>query len=346
MESVQKIPSPRGQIEAFLSSPTSRLCVLALGAPEERLAQDVLRGFANAGRRFLPSTYFYNALGSEIYEEITALPEYYPTRTEAAILRDAAPVIRKLLGPVRIVELGSGSSQKTRILFDAWRAQREETLYVPIDVSHSMLASTAEALVSEYRGLRVLALAGRYEEGLAALPPSAASLITFLGGTIGNFEPEQQEIFFARLSDRMSPGSAFLLGFDRRAHLKKPTEIISRAYNDEAGVTARFNLNLLTRLNQELGADFRLESFRHEAIYNEEKHQIEMYLESLAEQTVNIPALSRSYLFSKGERILTEISRKFDPEELASWFEARGFQKEAFFGDPAELFGLLLFRRI
>jgi L-histidine Nalpha-methyltransferase len=304
---------------------------------------------AAAAARFIaaaePRPYFYDLAGSRIYEEITALPEYYPTRTEAGILAGCAGALRRRLGPARLVELGSGSSQKTRLLLDAWGAADEPTLYAPIDVSAGMLQASAEALVADYPALRVLALAGRYEDGLAALPPSPRALYTFLGGTIGNFAPDAQDAFARLIAARMSPGAHLLLGFDRRPNAKKSARRIFEAYNDAAGVTARFNLNLLVRLNRELGADFRVDRFAHVAPYNEELDRIEMYLESLEDQEVFVPALGRAYRFARGERILTEISRKHDAEELAAWFEARGFSCEEGFGDRGGLFGVLLLRR-
>jgi L-histidine Nalpha-methyltransferase len=338
-------PDPKELAAAFLAASSPRSLVLDVGSRVEHLREDIANGFAIPGRRSIPCTYFYDQVGSEIYEEITRLPEYYPTRTEAAILRAVAPELHRRLGASWILELGSGSSSKTRLLLDAWRAGTASALYTPIDVSREMLRSTAEALCADYPSLRVLALLGRYEDALAALPTCEDALVCFLGGTLGNFEPDAQARFFQNLAGRMAPGSHLLLGFDRRPHTGKPARRIYEAYNDAAGVTARFNLNLLARINRELGANFRVERFAHIAPYNEPKAQIEMYLESLDDQEVAIEALSRSYVFSRGERILTEISRKYDPKALAGWFGERGFSCVEIFSDDAGLFGLLLLRR-
>jgi dimethylhistidine N-methyltransferase len=304
----------------------------------------IAEGFAEPGRRSIPCAYLYDQPGSLLYEEITRTREYYPTRAEASILQKISPLLRERLGPARLIELGSGSSQKTRLLLNAWRAHQEETLYLPIDVSRAMLAHSSASLAADYRALRILALIGRYEESLAVLPPSSSSLLCFLGGTIGNFAPEAQSEFIGQLSRRMSLGEHLLLGFSRRPHPKKAVQVIQDAYNDAAGITAQFNLNLLARINRELGGSFSLSQFAHVAFYNEEREQVEIYIESLAAQDVYISALGRSYHFSKGERIFTEISRRYDPEELARWFEARGFSCEESFSDEAALFGLLLLK--
>ena len=329
---------------AFLRS-GERLAVVDLGGPEARLGEDILRGFAEPGRRSIPCTYFYDRLGSAIYEEITELPEYYPARTEAAILRRIAPDLRRRLGPVPLIELGSGSSQKTRILLDAWGGP---ATYVPIDVSRAMLARAAEALIGEYPSLRVLALAGTYEDALDALaetPLAPERLVMFLGGTIGNFTPAATTAFFARLAEVIPAGGHFLLGFDRQPHAGKSRQLVLDAYNDRAGVTARFNMNLLVRLNRELGADFRLPAWAHDAVYDDAENQIEMYLESLEDQQVRIPALGHSYRFARGERILTEISRKLDPGAVATELTGHGFAVVEQLGDDEQRFGLVLARR-
>lgn len=327
-----------------------RLLRVGQASTRERMLRDVAAGLGDPDaapaqrlQRSIPPTYFYDAEGSRIYEDITALPEYYPTRTEAALLADLGPGLMARLAPRELVELGSGSSTKTRAFFDSCR--RDPLRYVPIDVSCSMLDETGRALRRDYPFLRVLALCGPYEDALATLPPSPGRLLLFLGGTIGNFAPPQQEQFFSFLARRMAAGSHLLLGFDRRAHEGKPAQVIHDAYNDAQGVTARFNLNLLAHLNRELQADFDLSRWSHRAVYNPVEHQIEMYLVSGAAQQVRIAALGRSYRFAAGETILTELSRKFDPEELAGWFSRRGFRCIEHFTDRARYFGLLLLQR-
>jgi L-histidine N-alpha-methyltransferase len=331
----------RALLTTFFETPTPLLLV-ELGSEANTFKEEIAAGLAAQGRRSIPCAYLYDQCGALLYEEITRTPEYYPARTETSILQRIAPALRERLGPVRLIELGSGSSQKTRILLDAWRAKHEEALYVPIDVSRAMLAQSAASLVADYRGLRSLGLIGRYEEALAVLPTSRGSLVCFLGGTIGNFTPEEQSSFFLKIAQQMHPGDHLLIGFSRQPHAKKSIKTIRNAYDDASGVTAKFSLNLLARINRELGANFDLSQFAHVAIYNEAKQQIEIYIESLIEQEVRIEALERAYSFSKGERIFTEISRRYAPEELVRWFGERGFSCEEHFSDEAELFGLLL----
>ncbi|MFN3432179.1 MAG: L-histidine N(alpha)-methyltransferase, partial [Candidatus Sericytochromatia bacterium] len=203
----------------------------------------------------------------------------------------------------------------------------------------------AEQLMARYTRLRVLGLAGQYEDGFRALPPATSRLFVFLGGTIGNFKPEFQEAFFAQLAAVMRPGNRLLLGFDRRAHAGKPAEVIEAAYNDALGITAEFNLNMLAHLNTALDGDFELGLWSHEAHYDRETHRIEMYLRSLEDQVVTMPVLGRSFVFRRGQRILTELSRKFDPQALAEWFEARGFRCERRWTDEQGYVGLMLLER-
>lgn len=336
----------RDAAKGVLSSSGPRLSVLRLQDEDAgvRMRAEVAAGLSGHPR-CIPSTYFYDAAGSALYEQITALDAYYPTRTEAAILRRIAPELARMLGNPEIVELGSGSSTKTRFLLEAFAAHRRTITYVPIDVSHTMLFETANQLVRDYPDLRVMGMAGQFEEALEVLPPSSQRLVLFLGGTLGNFTPRYQEAFFERLGESLAPGSHLLLGFDRRPHSRKPESRILAAYNDASGITARFNLNLLERLNRELGADFRLEAWSHVAQYNPHDHQIEMYLESREAQEVNIEALGLTFAFEAQERLLTEISRKFYPSELVNWFEERGFRAIQHWSDERQDFSLLLFER-
>lgn len=341
----------------FLSEPGPGRMLLDLGRldpagrgagerdPAARMRREVLTGLAAHPQKWISPTYFYDACGSRLYERITQLAEYYPTRREAELLREVAPQVAAWVGPVEIVELGSGSATKTRTILEAFGVARRVLTYIPIDVSPTALEEATATLQAAYPLLKVMGLIGQYEEALEILPPAGDRLFLFLGGTIGNFPPREQAAFFERLAMAMRPGNSLLLGFDRRAHAAKPADVIRRAYNDAAGLTARFNLNLLARLNRELGADFRLERWRHRAIYNTRLDQIEMYLDSLAEQTVRIPSLGRAFSIAAGESILTELSRKFDPEELTAWFAARGFRGVAHWSDASEYVGLLLLQR-
>jgi dimethylhistidine N-methyltransferase len=338
-------PVLRSAVRDFLASDSPRVRVIEVpvGDLRERMRQDVLEGLDDPVMPSIPPTYFYDAEGSKLYEQITRLPEYYPTRTEARLLSQIVPCLAEMLEVKELVELGSGSAAKTRVILDAFRAGDRPLTYIPIDISRTMLRRTAENLAQSYPALRVLGLAAPFEDALSLLHPQPDRLLLFLGGTLGNFSPAAQDAFFTALSGAMAPGNHLLLGFDRRAHAGKPEHVIAEAYNDRQGVTARFNANLLARLNRELGADFRLERWRHRAIYNASEHQIEMWLDSQADQTVHLA--DRSYCFRAGAGILTEISRKFDPEELAAALAIRGLVMRACWMDDRETYGLLLVRR-
>lgn len=333
----------------FLSQETPGYCIIRAGVVEKddtKMGRDIVEGLIRTDRKSLPSTYFYDAVGSALYEQITHQPEYYPTRCEAEILKQRATQLANMLeAPIvtsTLVELGSGSSAKTRILLDAWQAKTYPVTYIPIDVSESILTESARDLSRDYSSLQVIALAGRYEDCLNLLTPGPERLYLFLGGTIGNFSSGFQNIFFMNLAKQMGVGSKLLVGFDRIPHAKKPKEFIERAYNDKAQITAAFNRNILSHINKSLDANFRLSAWQHEAVYNEERQRIEMYLESTRFQRVEIAHLKKTFVFEPGERIMTEISRKFDPDELADWFEVMGYRCLANWSDPAELFGVLL----
>ena len=333
--------------QSFLADAEPGRRILDLGRSDQggRMLRDVLEGLSAHPQKWVSPTYFYDAFGSQLYERITGLAEYYPTRLEAELLRRVAPDVAKTVGTAEIVELGSGSSAKTRTLLEAAGVDRRVVTYIPIDVSRSIVEASTMALREAYPLLKVLGVIGQYDEALDVLPPAAERLFVFLGGTIGNFTPEVQAAFFARLAQAMPPGNHLLLGFDRRPHEGKPEVVIHRAYNDEAGVTAQFNLNLLARLNRDLGADFVLSNWCHRAVYNAQDDQIEMYLDSLTDQVVHFPAAARSIRFARGEALLTELSRKFDPGELADWFAERGFRCVSHWSDASEYVGLLLLRR-
>lgn len=331
------------QLESPAPSSRGNYQIITVKQPPSIMAQDVLEGLEKEPPG-IPCAYLYDEAGSRLFEKITVLPEYYPTRTEAAILKAIAPNLRQTVGQVEIIELGSGSSTKTRILLDAWQAQRQPLTYVPIDISYSMLSAAAGQLAYEYKGLRVLGLCGEYKAALATLSPNANRLILFLGGTMGNFTLEEQQAFFSMLRQYVTVGNKLLIGFDLKPHAGKPLEIIRKAYNDSAGVTAHFNLNVLNHINHRLNADFCLENWRHQAIFNEEAHQIEMYLVSQAPQHVTV--LGQTFHFDEGRRILTEISRRFEPDELARWFETLSFQCLQFWSDAGRYFGLMLLEAV
>ncbi|MEO1395283.1 MAG: L-histidine N(alpha)-methyltransferase [Cyanobacteria bacterium J06634_5] len=309
---------------------------------EAAAGQDVIAGL-RAENKYLPPKYFYDQQGSELFEQICELPEYYPTRTETAILKSASGAIATLTGPCEIVELGSGSSTKTRILLNAYQAAGHPMHYLPVDVSDTMLVSTAEHLLNEYPALSIHAIASTYEPALKALPPKQlpSRLIAFIGSTIGNFQPHECHDFLALVSKTLRPGEYFLLGLD----LQKESDVLEAAYNDSQGVTAAFNLNMLRHLNQRFAGNFELDGFAHEAHYNTTKGQIEMYLRSLKQQTVRLEALDLTVEFARGDRILSEISRKFEPKGMTAILSKHQLNVIKTFTDEKQWFGLLLCQR-
>ena len=318
---------------------TDRLHIAAADTVRSQLRTDVAFGLRQ-GQKTLPPKYFYDAYGSRLFEAICQQPEYYLTRTEAWILRThAAAIVRQTAGS-SLVELGSGSSVKTRLLFDEYQRQDHHLHYVPIDISASMLEETARGLLTDYPSMSIEALATDYLDGLTALPNTRPRLVLFLGSNLGNFSPTEQTELFQRLAASLHPGDQFLLGLD----LRKPVEILEAAYNDAAGVTADFNLNILRHINRELQADFNIAQFSHLAFYNRELHQIEMHLKSEVAQKVTIAASDLTVSFRAAETIHTEISRKFDAQEVKEQLAGHGFRFQSQWTDPDNLFLLSLFR--
>ncbi|HEY7610845.1 MAG TPA: L-histidine N(alpha)-methyltransferase [Alphaproteobacteria bacterium] len=306
---------------------------------------DVVRGLG-ARPKTLPPKYFYDAQGSRLFDRITALPEYYLTRTEQRILQDCARRLGALMGPADLVELGCGSARKTRTVVDALIEQtpaKAPLLYVPIDVSEVALEEGAAGLSAAFPRLAVSGLVGTYEAALADLPPRLAPrrLMMFLGSTIGNLDPGESAEFFAAVARALAPGDALLLGFD----LAKTPGIIEAAYNDAQGVTAAFNLNMLRHLNRRFDGDFDLARFQHRAFFNAEASQIEMHLASAEAQTVRLRKLGIGARFEAGETIRTEISRKFRFADMAETVARHGFALAERWSDSAEWFALALFRR-
>lgn len=309
--------------------------------PVPDLGADLLHGFALSPRR-LPPKYFYDAVGSQLFDRICDTPEYYPTRSEAALLAEHAGELLALARPRHLIELGSGSSRKTRLLLQAAGQLDLELVYWPFDVCHDMLERTGRALVEEFPGLRVRALGGDYMGGLTHLPrPDGRRLFVFLGGTIGNFDELETQRFLGDVRAQMQPEDRLLLGADRA---KDDAAVLEAAYNDAAGVTAAFNLNLLRVINRELRADFDLDGFRHRALFNRAESRIEMHLVARTRQQVLVAALERSYRFEPGETILTEISRKFTPAMLEAMLARAGFDIERHIEGGERLFSLLLVR--
>ena len=283
--------------------------------PPERLCDTVYQGLSSTPKT-LPPRLFYDHAGSELFEAITDLPEYYPTRTEAAILEHhAAEIVARTGEGMTMLEFGSGSSRKTRLLIEAALERQGELRYVPIDISRAFLRESAEALLSEYPRLSVTALAGEYFDAALAMPPAdGPRLILFLGSNIGNLAHDDAIEFLFRLRRGMGPADRLLVGTD----LVKDSATLEAAYDDPQGVTARFNLNLLSRINRELGGDFDLTRYRHVAPWDAERARIEMRLVSLEDQQVRIEDLDSQFAFAKGEAIITEWSQKYTDASFAA----------------------------
>jgi len=310
--------------------------VSRLGADERTLAFDVLDGLTRPFKE-VPPKHFYDTEGSRLFEAITKLPEYYPTRTERAILEAEAANIVEMTGMAELVELGSGVPTKTLLLLDAMREAGTLDRYMPFDVSEVVLRESAEMLLERYPGVRVFGVVGDFERHLDALPPAEGPrVIAFLGGTIGNFPPGSRRKFLRGLARALRPQDALLLGTD----LVKAPAVLEAAYNDSAGVTAAFNRNMLAVINRELDADFDLEAFEHVAFYVREQQWIEMRLRALRPMVVNVRKLDLGVHFANREELRTEISAKFTRERLEADLAAAGLRSRAFLTDPEGLFAL------
>ena len=314
---------------------------LPAGGPLSGIAADVRMGLS-APFKELPPKYFYDERGSQLFERITELPEYYPTRAERAILDARAREIVDVAGTSMLIELGSGSAAKTRCLFDAMRDADALEAYVPVDISEEITRETATRLSGEYDGLRVHGVVCDYETHLERIPREPGGLIAFLGGTIGNFHPQVRRSFLARIASLMYPEDRFLLGTD----LVKDRTRLEAAYNDSAGVTAEFNRNVLFVLNRELGADFDPAAFAHRAFWDEVNWWIDVRLRSLSDQTVTIPAIDMEVEFAEREEMRTEISAKFTREQLEEIYAEVGLELVEWWTDQDGLFALSLARSV
>jgi dimethylhistidine N-methyltransferase len=307
-------------------------------------AEDVRAGLLSSPRRLFPK-YFYDELGSLLFEAICLLPEYYVTRAEDEIIeRYADEIVAEVPGRKRLVEMGSGSASKTRRIIEAILKEQQELLYVPVDISATALETSSGVLLQAYPRLSINALAGDYYGGLKALgstrtPDGVRTLALFLGSNIGNFDREEARNFMLALRRVLEPGDSLLLGAD----LKKEQAVLQAAYDDSLGVTAAFNLNLLARINRELGADFNLRAFRHYVRYDEEAGRIEIYAESLRRQVVRISGLGLELQFEEGERIHTENSYKYDMEDLSRLAAQTGFTVSRTWLDSERRFSSNLF---
>nr|BDT38774.1 L-histidine N(alpha)-methyltransferase [Myxococcus sp. MH1] len=307
------------------------------GDARRALKQEVLEGLCNTPKELSPK-WLYDERGSQLFDDITRLPEYYPTRREREILLAHAGDVARLSGATTLIELGSGTSEKTRLLLDAMEEAGQLSRFVPFDVSESFLRRAAGTLAREYPGISVHAVVGDFEHHLNRLPQGGRRLVAFLGGTIGNLKPAQRARFLAELSSGLRPGDGLLLGTD----LIKDRERLYAAYNDSAGVTAEFNRNVLRVLNRELGADFDPNGFEHFAPFDEHNRWVEMRLVSRREQTVWMQSLKRRVEFAAGEVLRTEVSCKFEQHRVEAELDAAGLGLAAWWTDEAGDFALSL----
>ena len=320
-----------------------RLDVHPLGAGDQGLAEDARVGLA-ATPKSLPPKHFYDERGSDLFERITRLPEYYQSRAELSVLERIAPALVERHAISELVELGSGASRKTQALLDAMRDARSLHRYVPFDVCPEAILAAAGRLAEAYPGLDVHGVAGDFDRHLPGVPErsgAARRLVAFLGGTIGNLEPDARTPFLESVAELMEPGDLLLVGTD----LAGDPERIRRAYDDAEGVTAEFNLNVLRVLNRELDADFDLDAFAHVAIYDGGPPWIEMRLRSLTDQVVRVGALDMDVAFAAGEEMRTEISCKFTREAVEGMYASAGLELAEWHEDARGWFAVSLARR-
>jgi L-histidine N-alpha-methyltransferase len=311
------------------------------GGQERSLADDVLDGLTRPFKE-LPPKHFYDARGAELFDQICDLPEYYPTRAERAILEASAAELARVTGAVELVELGSGTAAKTRVLLDALHAGGTLRRYVPVDVTERVVRDCAEELTREYPGLRVHGVIGDFERHLDRVPPAVGPrIVAFLGGTIGNFPPGSRRRVLRQIGRLLGPDDHLLMGTD----LVKDPEVLEAAYDDAQGVTAEFNRNVLRVLNRELQADFDPEDFDHIALFDRENEWIEMRLRARREHTTLVRDLDLPVHFDAGEELRTEISAKFTPARLEADLSAAGLELMRWLTDPEQLFALTLSRR-
>jgi len=310
---------------------------LAADAASHALRRDVRDGLQMSPKS-LPPKWFYDSVGSELFDQITRLPEYYPTRAEAQILCARSGGIAAASAADTLVELGSGTSEKTRMLLSALRDNGTLRRFIPFDVDAGVLESAGAGLHSDYPELEIDAVCGDFEEHLDKIPGGGTRMFVFLGSTIGNLTPGPRAQFLAALADVLQPGDTLLLGTD----LVKDADRLVRAYDDSAGVTAKFNRNVLAVVNRELDADFDVEAFQHVARWNVDEERIEMWLRASASQHVSIPDLELAVDFAAGEEMLTEVSCKFRSDAVAAELADAGLQRTHWWTDPAGDFGLSL----
>jgi L-histidine N-alpha-methyltransferase len=310
---------------------------LAADSAAQALRRDVRDGLTQTPKS-LPPKWFYDSVGSDLFDQITRLPEYYPTRAETQILLARSAEIAAASGADTLVELGSGTSEKTRMLLDALRDSGSLRRFVPFDVDAGVLNAAGSAIQREYPGIEIDAVCGDFEEHLDKIPGVGRRLVVFLGSTIGNLTPGPRTDFLSALSDTLRPGDSLLLGTD----LVKDVGRLVRAYADSAGVTARFNRNVLAVVNRELDGDFNVDAFAHVARWNAADERIEMWLRAPTAQRVHIAGLDLTVDFAAGEEMLTEVSCKFRPDAVKAELAAAGLRRTHWWTDPAGDFGLSL----
>ena len=310
---------------------------LAADSAYHALRRDVSEGLRKTPKS-LPPKWFYDSVGSDLFDQITRLPEYYPTRAEAEILRARSAEVAAVSGADTLVELGSGTSEKTRMLLDALHERGSLRRFVPFDVDASILETAATAIQREYEGVEIKAVCGDFEEHLAEIPSGGRRLFVFLGSTIGNLTPGPRGRFLSDLSAQMRPGDSLLLGTD----LVKDIDRLVHAYDDSAGVTAAFNRNVLAVINRELDADFDVDAYRHVARWNPDEERIEMWLRADRGQRVRIGGLDLTVDFEAGEEMLTEVSSKFRPDGVSAELAGAGLRRTRWWTDDAGDFGLSL----
>ncbi|MDJ0595657.1 MAG: L-histidine N(alpha)-methyltransferase [Pleurocapsa sp. MO_226.B13] len=300
---------------------------------------DLINGLESTPKS-IPPRYFYDRQGSQLFEQICQLPEYYPTRTEASILENYAVEIADKTQAIELIELGSGSSTKTRFLLDAYQSLATPLYYTPIDVSDSILKSSAEQLLKDYPQLKIQGKVATYTQALQQISTYSLGkrIIIFLGSSIGNFQPSECDRFLDTVNAALNLGDYFLLGID----LQKNIKILETAYNDAQGITAAFNLNMLQHLNNRFQGNFNLDLFKHFSIYNTTQHQIEMYLISQKSQFMTLKSLNLTLEFNPEEAILTEISRKFNLQQMEQYLGRHNLAVIKTYTDPQQWFGLLL----
>ena len=325
---------------SFPARAVPRIDVQVHLGPEDRreaLLRDVREGLTRKPKE-LPPKWFYDERGSELFGEITRLPEYYLTRRERTILADRARRIAEETAAGTLVELGSGTSEKTRYLLDAMSGTGHLRRFVAFDVSETTLRESAVRIADEYPGIDVIAVVGDFEHHLGEIPPGGRRLVAFLGSSVGNVPPEERARVLRALRAGLAAGDWFLLGID----LVKDPELLVAAYDDRADVTAEFNRNVLNVINRELGGNFRPECFDHVARWNPDEEWIELLLRSRLDQRVSIPGAELTVHFSRGEEMRTEISAKFRPEGAQEELAAAGFEVRALWTDARNEFGLML----